>query len=385
MNHQPNSPPLLGILQGRLIPRKALLELADSQGLFAVAITPDSEIDLTTKTLKNVIAVKEGGTVALTSVSFPRVVYDMQFSKGKGSKRRKHFRGIAKALHEAGSHFINPYNSLALVNDKVAFGELMVTKGISSPSCYAYNQESLEKLLSEHESVFIKPVSGNQGFGIITTTRAELGIELMYIIVASCKTEIERRQRWYKPENVFAAIEDIRSDEGWSKSNYFLQPAVNYFPWHGRWTWLRASVQRAREGRLDLTGTVFNYLHCSEYGGRHDDPKILYAKIAEGCDKSAQEIEQACSQIALETHRALEEALALKIGELGIDIIVDKQGTPHVLEANNKQGNLINWDPQYAGTQNPGGFMNPDFNDHARSLDVNRNRAILQYAEFLAR
>ena len=384
MMHQPHDKPLLGVLQGRLIPRKALLELADSLGVFAVAITPDSEIDPQTKTIKNVVAVQGGNTVPLPSVSFPHVVYDMQFSKGKGQKRRKHFREIAKALHAAGSHFINPYNSLGLVNDKVAFGELMSTNGISSPSCYPYSKESFEKLLSEHESVFVKPASGNQGFGIITTTRSELGIELMYIIVASCDTEIERRQRWYKPENVFAAIEDIRSDEGWSQSEYFLQPSVDYFSWNGRWTWLRASVQRAGEGRLGVVGIVFNYLHCSEYGGRHDDPQILYAKIAENCDKSATDIERACARIALATHQVLEDAIGQKIGELGMDILLDKNGNPHILEANNKQGNLIYWDPQYAETKNPGGFMNPEFNEHAKVMDVNRNRAILQYAEFLA-
>jgi hypothetical protein len=384
MTHQPHNKPLLGILQGRLIPRKALLELADSQGVFAVAITPDSEIDPKTKTVKNVVAVEAGNTVVLNSVPFPHVVYDMQFSKGKGEKRRKHFREIAKALHVAGSQFINPYNGLGLVNDKVAFGELMSRNGISSPGCHAYNKESFERLLSEHESVFVKPVSGNQGFGIITTTRSELGIELMYIIVGSCGTEIERRQRWYKPENVFAAVEDIRSDEGWAQSEYFLQPSVDYFAWGDRWTWLRVSVQRAGEGRLGIVGTVFNYLHCSEYGGRHDDPLILYTKIAENCDKSARNIESACMQIALATHQVLEAAIGKKVGELGLDIIVDNDGVPHVLEANNKQGNLIYWDPQYAETQNPGGFMDPNFNDRARSMDVNRNKAVLQYAEFLA-
>ena len=50
MTHQPQDKPLLGILQGRLIPRKALLELADAQGVLAVAITPDPEIDSQTKT-----------------------------------------------------------------------------------------------------------------------------------------------------------------------------------------------------------------------------------------------------------------------------------------------------------------------------------------------
>ena len=45
---------------------------------------------------------------------------------------------------------------------------------------------------------------------------------------------------------------------------------------------------------------------------------------------------------------------------------------------------MIYWDPQYAGTQNPGGFMNPEFNERAKAMDVNRNNAILQYAEFLA-
>ena len=386
MNH--NEPlhqkPLLGILQGRLLPRKALLELADSEGVFAVAITPDSEIDPQAQIIKNVISVRSGQIIALASAPFPRVVYDMQFSKGKGKKRREHFREITRALHDAGSHFINPFDSLGLVNDKVFFGELMARNGISSPRCHAYNKKSLEKMLAEHASVFIKPVSGNQGFGIITATRSKSGIELMYIIVASCGTEIERTQRWYKPENVFAAIEDIRLAEGWSKSSYFLQAAVDYFAWNGRWTWLRISVQRASGGRLEIVGTVFNYLHCSEYGGRHDDPQILYAKIAENCDKSAREIESACSQIALAAHRVLEDEIELQIGELGMDVIVDNHGVPHMLEANNKQGNLIYWDPQYAGTQNPGGFINPDFNDYARSLDVNRNQAILQYAEFLA-
>ena len=166
MTHQPQDKPLLGILQGRLIPRKALLELADAQGVLAVAITPDSEIDPQTKTIKNVVAVQGGNTVPLPSVPFPHVVYDMQFSKGKGQKRRQHFRGIAKALNAAGSHFINPYNSLGLVNDKVAFGELMSRNGISSPSCYPYSKESFEKLLSKHESVFVKPVSGNQALGL---------------------------------------------------------------------------------------------------------------------------------------------------------------------------------------------------------------------------
>ena len=63
MMHQPHDKPLLGVLQGRLIPRKALLELADSLGVFAVAITPDSEIDPQTKTIKNVVAVQGGNTV----------------------------------------------------------------------------------------------------------------------------------------------------------------------------------------------------------------------------------------------------------------------------------------------------------------------------------
>ncbi|MDG1065275.1 MAG: hypothetical protein P8O91_03580 [Luminiphilus sp.] len=361
-----------------------MLELANSQGIFAVAITPDSEIDTKNQTIKNVLAVREGQAVALESVSFPRVVYDMQFSKGKSKKRREHFSGIARVLHGAGSHFINPFDSLGLVNDKVFFGELMSRSGISSPSCHAYNKKSLEKMLAEHASVFIKPVSGNRGFGIITTTRSESGIELMYLIRASCGTEIERTQRWYKSENVFAAAEDIRSAEGWSKSGYFLQPSVDCFAWNGRWTWLRVSVQRASGGRLEVVGTVLNYLHCSEYGGRHDDPQILYAKIAETCDKSAQEIESACARVALATHQILEDEIEFKIGELGMDILVDNDGVPHILEANNKQGNLIYWDPQYAGTQNPGGFVNPDFNDYARSLDVNRDKAILQYAEFLA-
>ena len=123
MTHQPQDKPLLGILQGRLIPRKALLELADAQGVLAVAITPDSEIDPQTKTIKNVVAVQGGNTVPLPSVPFPHVVYDMQFSKGKGQKRRQHFRGIAKALNAAGSHFTYPISRHKLTKGNLVINE----------------------------------------------------------------------------------------------------------------------------------------------------------------------------------------------------------------------------------------------------------------------
>ena len=84
----------------------------EAEGIFAVAITPDSEIDLQTQIIKNVISVRAGQVIALESAPFPRVVYDMQFSKGKSKKRKEHFRAITRALHDGGSHFINPFDSL---------------------------------------------------------------------------------------------------------------------------------------------------------------------------------------------------------------------------------------------------------------------------------
>jgi glutathione synthase/RimK-type ligase-like ATP-grasp enzyme len=219
----------------------------------------------------------------------------------------------------------------------------------------------LKTMCNRYSSVFLKPVRGSLGKGIIKITRVSPGSYQAHY-ATSMGT---RRQQFPSLAKLYASL------AGKMKTvRYQIQQGLNLIEIQGRPVDFRALVQKNASGAWSITSIVARIAGGQHFvsnlarGGTLSTVKDAVARsnVAAGARSAAS---AKLRRAALDIAAGIDSSIPAHFGELGIDLALDASGRVWLLEVNSK----------------------PSKNDNTPLTDSNIRpsvRIMLQYARYLA-
>ncbi|WP_106766409.1 YheC/YheD family protein [Paenibacillus faecalis] len=190
----------------------------------------------------------------------------------------------------------------------------------------------LKKMCTAHSTVFLKPIRGSLGKGIIRITRQENG---SYQTLTTSLEGIKKNSYPSLPKLFSSLSGKIK------KNRYQIQQGLNLVRLHKRNVDFRALVHKNKKGRWSLTSIVARIAGGNHYvsnlarGGSLSTVKDALA--TSGIPPAAKLSAGArMERAALDIAKGIEEAIPYHFGELGIDLAVDTTGRIWLLEVNSK-------------------------------------------------
>ena len=209
---------------------------------------------------------------------------------------------------------------------------------INDPSLHPYmpetrvlTAENLKDLLAKYNIIFLKPANGSLGKGIIKIKRDEKGT-LHYVTSGRRKirssadsvAELMKKTRDYRGNRAYIAQQGIllASYKGSPFDLRIVYQKNALGVWQTSKSFVRVAPRGSSVSNLASGGRVEKTKHVLKY---------LYKKSAVVEEKNLH-IKQLCQQVA----ETLEKASQANYGELGLDIGLDKNGSPWLIEVNSK-------------------------------------------------
>ncbi len=199
------------------------------------------------------------------------------------------------------------------------------------PETMQLTLENLEEMLKRYRVVYLKPNNGSLGRGIIKVRRDKSGV-LHYIV--------HRRGRYKGKANDVSEL--IRKTKGARRNKaYIVQEGIKLANYKGSPFDIRIIFQKNFQGewqigkkfvRVAPRGSSISNLSS---GGRVERSKKVFSYLykSQNLIKAKNiEIKELCKKIASTLEKASDEIY----GELGLDIGVDKNGKPWLIEVNSK-------------------------------------------------
>lgn len=193
------------------------------------------------------------------------------------------------------------------------------------------------KALAVNGSAYLKPETGAQGKGLINLRKSANGVSYTFVSSSYKNTSGQA-------SSVAAALAVLRSHV--NLSGYLVQPDIRLLRTHGGICDVRALVQRGGDGAWSLTGAavrvgrpgqIISNLHGGGRALRLD--AVLGAAFSDD-EEIVPAITQQIEQIALRVGEVLARSTRC-LGELGVDLGVDKKGKVWIIEANSRTGRSI--------------------------------------------
>ncbi|MGI6083568.1 MAG: YheC/YheD family protein [Limnochordia bacterium] len=195
----------------------------------------------------------------------------------------------------------------------------------------------VSRLVTKHGAVYLKPQNGAQGKGIIRLRRLKKG-------VAYTLTLKDYRQVRGQASGVSEALSRLRSQV--ALSGYLVQPDLNLLRINGRICDVRVLVQKDRDGAWHVTGVavragaagrVISNLHG---GGRSLRLDRLLQEALGADEERKRRLQEEIEKLAIRIAEVLERSTPC-LGELGVDLGIDRQGRIWIIEANSRTGRAV--------------------------------------------
>lgn len=193
------------------------------------------------------------------------------------------------------------------------------------------------KMLERHPAIFLKPVAGAAGRGILRGRLSGPGLmQLDYISAATggmkqVHVGSEHLDRWL--------LKDGRN------GRYIVQQGLALNAFHGRIADLRVLVQKDGEGQWGITGMGCRVAGHGRFtanlhtGGQGVPAQLLFDAVYPDAAARERASEQV-AELALRAARRIEEA-AGPMGELGLDFGIDRSGSIWLIEQNGQPGRAV--------------------------------------------
>jgi len=224
------------------------------------------------------------------------------------------------------------------------------------------NYTMLKSMCSRYTNVFLKPVRGSLGKGIIRITHLDsTNYQVMYATSAGT-----RRQQFTSLVKLFSTI-----SAKMKTVRYQIQQGLQLIEIQKRPVDFRALVQKNASGKWTITSIVartagnHHFVSNLARGGTLSTVGEAVAKSNLQAGVSRQEAAQRLQQAALNIARGVDTQIPAHFGELGIDLAMDTAGRVWLLEVNSK----------------PSKNDNTPLNDNKIRPSV---RMMIQYSRFLA-
>lgn len=219
------------------------------------------------------------------------------------------------------------------------------------------SRESLRRMLKHHPFLYLKPVSGKAGVGIMSV-RLFKEKQLPYRL----KLQQKKRSKTFRCSTFDGLWNRIKKQS--QGERYIAQQGIELAAYADRQFDLRVLIQKNQRGQWDITGigarlagSTSITTHVPRGGSIEEPEKLLVGAFG---PEQARKILAKVKSAALLIARQIERASGHELGEMSMDLGVDKLGGIWFFEANSK----------------PMKFDEP----HIRQKSLER---IFQYSQFL--
>lgn len=261
---------------------------------------------------------------------FPHIVYDRFRNMNPPAFRQfVRFRDQHKMtfLNSRLAHKWNLYRYLQ--------GNQAIAKWLPE-TLFLHQAQDVHVLLNKYPTVYVKPVNGTGGKGILAISRPT-------------KNQFQvlgRNTQRKKIKRVFNSLPSLTSFvSNWThETKYIVQQGLNLEWGTGLITDFRLLVQKDGNGNWTITGlggkigpknSATSNLHG---GGKAVVPDTFLRRHFS--EEKCRSLLQECRELGLITARYIEEKFGILV-ELGIDLGIDKEGRVWIIEVNNKPGRDI--------------------------------------------
>lgn len=192
------------------------------------------------------------------------------------------------------------------------------------------NPKSLIRMLKSHAIVYLKPIHGSEGRGIMRVLRSSQG----YTLDQTTVNGYQRNQYKNAKELVKYLTPKLR------KKSYLIQQGIQLVEWQGAKIDFRALLQKNRSGQwkvlslLARLGNPNTFVSNLAQGGKLEGAVSLMKQL-KGAYSSLPSVKE-MKAAALEIANSLDSGLEGNYGELGIDLGVDPAGRIWLIEVNSK-------------------------------------------------
>ncbi|CAG7631166.1 YheC/YheD family protein [Paenibacillus allorhizosphaerae] len=196
------------------------------------------------------------------------------------------------------------------------------------------NVSALDDLLKAHETVYLKPIRGKAGKGIMKVSLTEKSKSRIYELSIQDKTK-SHISRYSDVHKLWSQIRDLTDSK-----DYIMQQGISLASFKDRPFDLRVLVQKNGKGEWSIAGVgarLAGKMSITTHvprGGSIDDPLKLLA-VSFGTQASKRIISKA-KQAALTIARQIEKASGHTLGEMSMDLGVDNEKNIWFFEANSK-------------------------------------------------
>lgn len=202
------------------------------------------------------------------------------------------------------------------------------------------NVSDLSYFINKYREVFIKPLNGMKGKGILTVSweNSQLACQSMAKNVLTTK-------KIAHPEEILAALKQRKGS-----GRYIIQNAVPRMKYHGKPFSFRVIVYKDGSGKWKVPAVFAkaalgdSFLTNFNAGARFVSLEQLFYGIGQQLPYCKKEFINKLTSLSLKTAEALDSKYG-PLGKLGLDIVVDTSGKPWLIEANGNPG-LIPWNVQ---------------------------------------
>lgn len=310
---------------------KDLIRVGKSMGA-TVYVTTVQELKLSQKNITGHYYDKHLKAWSTKSFPSPDVVYN-RIPYRKYEKTHEVQKVIQSCLRDHAMHLFNPsfFNKWTLYE---WLSKSKTTKTYIPKTAKLTSMQILNHYLDENTSVYMKPIDGNAGKGIMRVSRISDDSETKYRLIYHEKN--------IRVSDVYLSVYDlwktIKRQIG--AKEYIIQQAIDLTRSKGQPFDLRILVQRNQDNVWEVTGIGARVAgkrsittHVPRGGSIKPARKLLRTAFG---DSKAAEIRQNAKKLALAIAQQIEKSSGHTLGEMSMDVGVDTNGGLWFFEANSK-------------------------------------------------
>ena len=315
-----------GIVQEEKSYFRKLIVAGHKLGLNVFVFTP-WDVDMEQERIRAYLYIPDENRWVRKWVPFPELVYDrFRYQPNEQYRRLKWFRTRYSRLLYLNSPIPGKWAIHQFLSQAASVREHL-------PAAIRYDRDDdLFEFLRSRRLVYLKPINGTGGRGIIRLERLAGGRWLVQ--------GRNRKRSIVEPKRVLERQLPERLADWDAKGKYLIQQGIDSKLPDGRVHDFRLLIQKNGNGEWEITGCAGRVgprqsITSNLHGGGKAVPMPELLRRRFGSNDKIESIRKAVYQLGYDVAREIEGHFG-RLCELGLDIAVDPEGNPWLLEVNPK-------------------------------------------------